>query len=74
MTLSNIDAIFFDFGGTLYEVSEEALKGWQRILHDAGLCSLNIDNYYTAVNKTRMDFLDGYTAEQVRLGRSPQMT
>ena len=74
ITHHDIDAILFDFGGTLYDVSEAAFKCWQQILCFAGFGPIDSGDYYKAVHRTRRDFLDGYTAEQVHLGLSPTLT
>ncbi len=70
----DVDAICFDFGGTLYDVSEAAFKSWQEILLLAGLGLIESNDYYKAVNKARRDFLDQHTAKQVHLGRNPALT
>lgn len=70
----SIDGILFDFGGTLYDVSEAAFKCWQQILFLAGFGPIDSDDYYKAVNRTRRGFLDRHTSEQVRLGLSPALT
>jgi len=72
--LRNIEAIFFDFGGTLYEVSPVAIRIWQRLLEEWGLGSISLEDYYKALTKARTEFLDAYTASQVRSGRTPHMT
>lgn len=70
----DIDAILFDFGGTLYDVSDAAFKCWQQILIQEGFDPIDSRDYYKAINRTRRDFLDRHTAEQVRLGLSPALS
>lgn len=73
-TSQAIDAILFDFGGTLYEVSDEAFGSWKRLLREAGFPNVTPEEYYMALNRTRRDVLDRRTAKQVRAGRTPGMS
>ncbi|HUW14402.1 MAG TPA: HAD family hydrolase [Anaerolineae bacterium] len=72
--LRNVEAVLFDFGGTLYDVHPAPLRAWQRLLAAAGLNRFRLSDYYQAVANARVRFLDRRTAELVASGRSPSMT
>ena len=65
---AHIEAIFFDFGGTLYELDDSVINAWKDILLKYGI-SFDESCFFYALNVAR-SYLDRQSAKKVRLGKN----
>ncbi len=69
--LKNIEAIFFDFGGTLYDIDNPVIDIWRDVLRANGF-NFDDGSFYNALRIAR-SFLDEETAKKVYSNHNPKM-
>lgn len=67
----DVKAIFFDFGGTLYETDDNVIDIWKKVLEDEGII-FDYPSYFNALRIAR-SVLDKHTAEKVFSSQAPEM-
>ncbi len=68
---TRIKAVFFDFGGTLYDVDESVTRIWAKTLRESGL-SFREDDFYCGLRKARA-VLDEEMERRIQK-KQPKMT
>lgn len=68
-----IKAVFFDFGGTLYEVNNSVTKMWMKLLKGTGISIWDETRFYESLREARV-LLDKQTAERVHSKLNPEMS
>ena len=70
--ITGIKAIFFDFGGTLYDVDASIVSLWLTLLRDAGFPAPDKKHFYQSLQAARA-ILDEQTAVSFYSKRNPEM-
>ena len=70
--LARVRAILFDFGGTLYEISNSVTETWMRLLKETGI-AFSETHFYEGLRKARA-LLDEQMEERIRSRRNPKMS
>ncbi len=71
--IAGIKAVFFDFGGTLYEVNNSVTEMWLKLLKDTGISICDETRFYESLWEARA-LLDKQTAERVHSKQNPEMS
>ena len=69
--LTHVKAIFFDFGGTLYELDHSVISAWKNILIESGI-GFDETCFFNALKVAR-SYLDRYTAKKVHTNQIPKI-